>query len=95
MIESLTIVIYILLIILILVAIVCGVKLIFTLNKVDELLEDVTLKVKSLDRVFELVDFATNKMSIITEVIISFINGGIKKIFNSSKKSNKEESIDE
>lgn len=96
--EVLTIIIYCLLIVLISVAIICGIKLIFTLDKVDALVDDVTIKVKSLDRIFELIDFATNKMSMISEVIISFINGGLKKIFakpKKSKKSKEEDEIDE
>lgn len=96
--EVLTIIIYCLLIVLLIVAIVCGVKLAFTLNKVEELVDDVNSKVRSLDKLFEIIDFTSNKMSMFTEVIISFISGGIKKLFGKPKKtrtSKKEESIDE
>ena len=96
--EALIITIYCLLIALIIVAIICGVKLIFTLNKVDALVDDVTIKVKSLDKLFEIIDFTTSKMSMISEIVISFINGGFKKLFGKSKKtkkSKKEDEIDE
>lgn len=96
--EILPIIIYFLLIILIIVAIILGIKMILTLNKVDTLVEDVQSKVKSLDKVFEIVDFATERMSMISEVVISFITSGFKKIFGSSrksKKSKKEDEIDE
>ena len=42
--EMLPIIIYFLLIVLLVVAIIVGVKLIFTITKVDELIDDVTEK---------------------------------------------------
>ena len=89
--EVLPIIIYLLLIVLLVVAIVLGIKLIGTIGKVDNLIDDVTIKVKTLDKVFELVDFATDKMSMVTEVAISFLTSGFKKIFGGRKKSKKEE----
>ena len=59
--EILTIIIYVLLIILIIVAIAIGIKLYVTLSKVNALVDDVTQKVKSLDRVFEIVDVVNKR----------------------------------
>ena len=51
LIEVLPIIIYLLLIVLLGVAIILGIKLIGTMNKVDVLVDDVTAKVKTLDKV--------------------------------------------
>ncbi len=89
--ETMTMIIYALLIILITIAIIIGIKIIITLNKVDVLLEDVTEKVHSLDRVFEIVDTFNNKMSILGDTVVGFVSGGIRRIFKDRKKSVYEE----
>lgn len=93
--ESLQIIIYVLLIILIIVAIVIGIKLIGTLNKVDALVDDVSSKVKTLDRVFEIVDAFNNKMSAIGDSVIGFVSGGVKRLFKNRKKYNYDEEEEE
>ncbi len=93
--EVLQIIIYVLLIILIAVAIVIGIKLIGTLNKVDALVDDVNSKVKTLDRVFEIIDSFNNKMSLIGDSVIGFVSGGIKRLFKDRKKDNYEEEEEE
>lgn len=93
--EVLQIIIYVLLIILIAVAIVIGIKLIGTLNKVDALVDDVSSKVKTLDRVFEIIDSFNNKMSAIGDSVIGFVSGGIKRLFKNRKKDNYNEEEEE
>ena len=89
--ETLTMIIYALLIVLIVVAIIIGIRVIITLRKVDDLLDDVTDKVHSLDRVFEIIDTFNDKMSMLGDSVIGFISGGIKRIFKDRKKSEEEE----
>ena len=89
--ETLQIVIYVLLIILIAVAIVIGIKLIGTLNKVDLLIDDVSNKVKTLDRVFEVIDMFNNKMSELGDTVVGFVSGGIRRLFRNRKKDNYDE----
>ena len=88
--EALTMIIYALLIVLIVVAILIGIRLIITLHKVDDLLDDITDKVHSFDRVFEIVDTFNDKMSMIGDSVIGFISGGVKRIFKERKKSKEE-----
>ena len=45
--EALPIVIYLLLIVLLVVAIIIGIRLILTMNKIDDILEDISDKAKS------------------------------------------------
>ena len=59
-----------------------------TLNRVDMLVEDVTTKVKTLDRVFEIVDVFNNKMSEIGDTVVGFVSGGIRRLFKNRKKDN-------
>lgn len=84
--EILTIIIYVLLIILIIVAIAIGIKLYVTLSKVNVLVDDVTQKVKSLDRVFEIVDVVNDKVAMIGETAVGLLSGVVKKIFKNRKK---------
>ena len=91
--EVLPIVIYVLLIILITVAIIIGIKLIFTLQKVDALVDDVTDKVKTLDRVFELVDTVNDKIAIVGDTVIGLVSGGIRRLFK-IRKQNKKKKIE-
>ena len=89
--ETLTIIIYVLLIVLIIVAIAIGIKIIGTLNKVDVLIDDVTKKVKTLDRVFEIVDTVNSKMAMLGDSVVGFVSGAIKRLFKNKKYNVEEE----
>jgi len=86
--DSLIIVIYVLLILLIITLIATFLKLIGTLMKVDVLLDDVTQKVKTLDKVFGFIDVMNDKMSAFGETIIGLVSGGIKGLFKNLKRKN-------
>ena len=87
-------VIYLLLIVLLVVVIVIGIKLIFTMNKVDLLLDDVTKKVHSLDRVFNMIDYTTDKVTMISDTVVNFITSKLKRIIK-FKKNDEEDEDDE
>jgi len=89
--SILPIIIYILLIIFLIVAIIIGIKLVFTLNKVDALVDDVTKKVHTLDRVFNVVDIASDKVTQIGESILSFFANKVGKIFKRKIKDMEED----
>lgn len=86
----LPIVINLLLIILLIVCIILGVRLIKTINKVDRVVEDVNDKVQSLNGLFSIIDFTTDKIVSITDMVTDGISGLIGRFF--SKKSKKIES---
>ncbi len=92
--ETLLLAIYLLLIVLIVLAIAVLIKILLTLNKVDTLLDDVTTKVKSLDKLFNVINFANDRISMIGETVVGFITGGLKKIFKSRNKENEMEEED-
>ena len=57
--QFLPIVIYLLLIVLLVVAIIIGIKVITTMNRVEDILDDVNTKIRSLDKIFEIIVFET------------------------------------
>lgn len=88
MIESLNAVlpvfIYALLIVLLVIGIILGIKLIITIDKVNNLVDDVAKKVSTLDAFFNIVSGITNKFGAIssklTETVLSLFNKiGIKR----------------
>ena len=89
--EMLPIIIYFLLIVLLVVAIIVGIKLIFTITKVDELIDDVTEKLSSFDRLFNVINFTTDRFGVISETIISFITSKLKKLVKPKRKKTKRE----
>ena len=89
--EMLPIIIYFLLIVLLVVAIIVGVKFIFTITKVDELIDDVTEKLSSFDRLFNVINFTTDRFGVISETIISFITSKLKKLVKPKRKKTKRE----
>ncbi|MBQ4263659.1 MAG: hypothetical protein IJB83_05425 [Bacilli bacterium] len=94
--EVLPIIIYLLLIVLLVVLIILGIKLIITTNKVDDLVDDVNKKVRSLDRLFEIVDFTTDRISMATDIVVNFVSSKLKGLFGKKKnKKFKKEEYDE
>lgn len=91
--EALPIVIYLLLIVLLVVAIIIGIRLILTMNKVDDILEDLSSKAKSLDKLFNIIDFATDRVSMVSDTVINFVSGAFSKIFK--KRNTKKVKVDD
>lgn len=89
--ELLSIILDSLLIVLVIVAIIIGIKLLDTLTKVDSILDSTKRKLDSLDTAFNFLDTINNKLTLITDTAISSILSVTKKIF----KRKKEENIDE
>ncbi|MDD4406456.1 MAG: hypothetical protein PHF30_00230 [Bacilli bacterium] len=77
----LPIIIYFLLIILLIVVIILGIKLIITIDKVNVIAEDIREKVKSLNTIFELINFTSNKFSYLSTKVIDSITSLINKVF--------------
>ena len=94
--SFLPIVIYILLIIILIVGIIIGVRLISTLNRVDKVVDDANKKLESLDSLFNIVDFVTDKIALISDRVVDGIADFFaKKMFKKNKKNKIEEREDE
>ena len=92
--SFLPIIIYVLLIILLIIGIILGIKSIITINKVEKVVDDVNEKVESLNRLFQIVDFTTDKLVSITDKVIDGVSSLASKLFF-RKKKNKEDETDE
>lgn len=88
----LPVILYVLGIILIVVLIVLGLRLIETINRANDLLDDLEKKSKSLNGVFNIIDTVTDRITLLSNTVVDSIVTGISKIFN--KRKNKKE-IDE
>ena len=92
MMEFLPIILYILGSILLVVLIVLGIKLIITMNKIENVVDDITMKVESLNGFFSIIDMTTDKLALISDRVVEGVTSIIRKIFNRKKE---EEDIDE
>lgn len=84
--DALLIVLYISLIIFVISMTVLVIKLITTVNKTNYLVENLTKKAESLDNLFNVIDFTTNKFNQVGEVIVGTLTGLVKKIFGSKER---------
>ena len=91
--EFLPIILYSSTIILVIVFIVLGIKLIHTIDRANEVLDDVDKKVKSLNGLFNVIDGVTDTLSVLSDTVVSTVTGFIGKIV--PKKRKKERLEDE
>ena len=84
--DALLIVLYISLIIFVISMTVLVIKLISTVNKTNYLVENLTKKDESLDNLFNVIDFTTNKFNQVGELIVGSLTGLVKKIFGSKER---------
>lgn len=91
MIDILSIILYILGSILLIVLIILGIKLIITMNKITEITDDISTKLKSLNGFFSIIDFTTDKLATITDRFVEAVTSLIRRIFNGKKKEEYED----
>ena len=85
MMDVLPIILYILGSILLIVLIVLGIKLIVTMDKIQNTVDNINVKLNSLNGFFSVIDFATNKLATINDKVVDTITTLIKKIFYRKK----------
>lgn len=86
---------YILGSILLVVLIVLGIKLIFTINKIDAMVDDINGKVSKLNNLFQIIDTTTDKLALVSDKVVDVISLLVRKIFIRDKKNGKESEEDE
>ena len=64
---------YILGSILLIVLIILGIKLIITMNKIENIVDDINGKVRSLNGIFSVIDMTTDKLALLSDKTICFI----------------------
>ena len=92
--HILPIIIYMLLIVFLIICIVIGLKLIKTMNKVDQIVDNVEGKVNSLNGLFNIIDKTSLKIAGIYEKSTDLITKFINKML-SFKNKRKDEDEDE
>ena len=89
------IVVYILLIILLIVGIILGIRLLNAMDKVDEVLDNMQRKVNSLNGLFSVIDFTTDKISAFSDKVVDVVSGFIGRFTRKKNKKRIEESEEE
>lgn len=89
--EILPIILYVLGSILLVVLIILGIKLIITMNKIEDVVDDINKKVKTLNGFFSVIDFTTDKLAMLSDRVVETIATFIKKLFRRKEEENKDE----
>ena len=93
LIEVLPIMLYVVAIILVIVLIVLGIKLIHTIDRANEILDDIERKSKSLNGLFQVIDGVTDTLSVLSDTVVVGVTNLIGKVF--PKRRKKKEKIED
>ena len=89
--EVLPIILYILGSILLVVLIILGIKLIVTMDKIQAAVDNINTKVESLNGIFSIIDFTTDRLASISEKVVEAVTSFIRKVFNKKKEESEED----
>ena len=89
--DALLVLVYLSLIAFLITLIVLCIKVMGTLSRADKLIDNITKKAESLDGVFEMIDYTTNKFGRVGDTIVSVITSFVQKIFNRRGNREREE----
>ena len=92
--QLLLIILYLLGSILLVVLIILGIKLINTMNKIQNVVDDINKKVDSFEGLFSIIDNTTDKLALLSDKMVDGVTFLLKKIFK-PKKRNEEDDLDE
>ena len=93
--DVLTIILYVLGAALLIALIVLTIKLIYTVERVNVLLDGVERKMKTLDKIFGAVDNMADAFAALSDKVVDGIAGIISKVFGRKKKRNKNIEMEE
>lgn len=83
--DVLPVILYILGSVLLVALIVLTIKLIITMNKIEKVVDNITVKVKTLDELFNMIGVVTGKFTAITDRVVDNIALLIEKIFKGKR----------
>ena len=78
--------------ILLIVLIILGIKLIITMNKIETVVGDINVKVDKLNGLFNIIDYTTDKLALVSDKMVDGVSYILKKVF--FKKNKKKEEKD-
>lgn len=89
--EVLPVMLYSLAIVLVIVFIILGIKLICTIDKANNILDDVEKKAKSLNGLFNVIDGVTDTLSVLSDTVVASITNLIGKFIPKKRKKERKE----
>lgn len=84
--DFLEVMLYILSSILLVVLIILGIKMIITMNKIESVVDNITVKVNKLNGLFNVIDATTDKLSMVSDKMVDSISSLVSKIFERKKR---------
>lgn len=93
--SLLSIMLYMLGSILLIVLIILGIKLIITMNKIENVVDDINVKVNKLNGLFSVIDYTTDRLALLSDKMVDGVSFIIKRLFKKPKNEVKEEKKDE
>lgn len=85
-IDVMSAVLYTLLSVLVIILIFVALKLMNTLDKVNKVVDDVEKKLSSLNIIFNGIDFVTDKLAGVSDILVNNVSSFIGKLFKKKKK---------
>jgi len=85
LIEGLQVILYLLGSILLVVLIILGVKLIITMNKIENVVDDINVKVNKLNGLFSVIDVTTDRLALLSDKLVDGVSSVIRKLFSRKK----------
>lgn len=79
--EVLPVILYILGSVLLVTLIILTIKLIITMNKIEKVVDNITVKVHTLDELFNVIGLVTGKVTAVTDKVIDSMASLVEKIF--------------
>ena len=67
--------------ILLIVLIILGIKLIITMNKIETVVDDINVKVDKLNGLFNIIDYTTDKLALVSDKMVDGVSYILKKVF--------------
>jgi uncharacterized protein YoxC len=89
--DAMIVIIYVLLAILLIALIALVIKAIKTLSKVDQMVDDVNIKINKLNGLFNIIDTTTDHLSNITDKLVEVTTSAISRFFNRKTQEREDE----
>ena len=86
--DVLPVILYILGAILLALLIVLTVKLILTMNKIEKVVDNITVKVSALDKLFDIIGLVIGKFTAVTDKIVDGLALLVNKLFKGKEDQN-------
>lgn len=84
--DFLQVMMYILGSILLVVLIILGIKMIITMNKIENVVDNINTKANKLNNLFNIIDLTTGKLALVSDKVVDVISSIVSKIFDKKRK---------